>query len=54
MKTSEPFLSALINFEEIRMIADIEFVGTRAITSDEEIYLQASLSVQFADFGDED
>ncbi|UCE01949.1 MAG: hypothetical protein JSW67_11870 [Candidatus Latescibacterota bacterium] len=53
MKTAEPFFSALMNFEEIQMIADIDFVGTRAITSDEEIHVLASLSVQFADFGDE-
>ena len=52
MKTQEPFATALFTGEEIQLIADIVFLGTRAVASDAEIQVLASLSVNFADFAD--
>jgi hypothetical protein len=53
MKTREPFLTALATGEGIMLIADFDFVGSKAVTSDEEIHVYASLSVNFANFEDE-
>jgi hypothetical protein len=52
MKFGQPFDSALMLGDEILLIADIDFVGTRGITSDVEIHVPASLSVNFANFED--
>ena len=52
MKSGEPFVTALATGEEIQLIADIDFIGTRAVASDAEIHILASLSVNFADFAD--
>ncbi len=54
MKLTSPFTDAYAAGQEILLIADIDFVGTRGITSDEEIHVPASLSVNFANFFDED
>ena len=54
MKLTEPFTSALTNGQEVLLIADIDFVGTRGISSDVEIHVPAALSVNFANFFDED
>jgi hypothetical protein len=53
LKTREPFVTALATGEGIMLIADIDFVGTKAITSEEEIHVYASLSVNFANFEDD-
>lgn len=53
MKTQEPFLTALATGQEILLIADIDFVGSKAVTSDKEIHVYASLSVSFANFEDD-
>ena len=53
MKTEEPFATALVTGAEILLIADIDFYGVRALVPEGEIHLQASLSVNFADFADE-
>lgn len=50
MKTREPFASAT---SEILLVADIDFIGTKAVTSGPEIHIPASVSVNFADFADE-
>ncbi len=52
MKTVEPFASALANGEEILLVADIDFVGAKAVTSGPENHIPASLSVNFANFAD--
>jgi len=52
MKRNEPFATALTNGEEVLLVADIEFVGRRGITSDKEIRVRASLSANFANFED--
>ena len=52
MKSQEPFATALATGTEIQLIADIDFIGTRAVASDAEIHVPASLSVNFADFAD--
>ncbi|MFQ5600502.1 MAG: hypothetical protein ACE5G2_08110 [Candidatus Krumholzibacteriia bacterium] len=53
MKTVEPFLSARFG-DYLQLIADIDFVGSPAISPDEEIHVYASLSVNFADFEDQE
>jgi hypothetical protein len=53
MKTSPPF-AALQLGGEIPLIADVEFVGAPAVEPDDVIRVQASVSVVFANFGDED
>ena len=53
MKTQEPFSTALLTGSELLLIADIDFVGTKAVTSDKEIHVYASLSVNFANFEDD-
>lgn len=53
MKTSPPF-AALQLGGEIPLIADIEFVGSPAVDPDDEIRIHASLSVIFANFGDDE
>lgn len=53
MKTQEPFSSALLTGEELLLIADIDFVGSKAVTSDRDIHVYASLSVNFANFEDD-
>lgn len=53
MKTGEPFATALATGQEVLMIADIEFIGTRGISSDVEIIVPASISVNFGNFADE-
>lgn len=53
MKSVDPFASLAFG-GAIPLTADIDFVGSPAIDPDEEIHLQASLSVSFANFADED
>jgi hypothetical protein len=53
MKTQDPFLSARSTGGYIQMIADIDFIGSKAVTSGPEIHIPVSLSVSFADFEDE-
>ena len=52
IKSQEPFITALATGTEIQLVADIDFIGTRAVASDAEIHIPASLSVNFADFAD--
>ncbi len=53
MKTQGPFAQALVNGEELLLIADIDFVGRMAVGSEDEIHVYASISVNFADFADD-
>ena len=53
MKTQGPFLEALMNGQELLLIADIDFLGRPAVGSEGDIHVYASVSVNFADFADE-
>ena len=53
MKTTGPFAQALVNGEELLLIADIDFVGTMAVGSEAEMHVYASVSVNFANFADD-
>lgn len=53
MKTTGPFAQALVNGEELLLIADIDFIGTMAVGTEEEMHVYASVSVNFADFADD-
>jgi hypothetical protein len=54
MKTQSPFVDLVFNGQEIPLIADIEFIGAPAVEPEDEIRIQVSLSVNFADFADEE
>ncbi len=53
MKTQGPFAEALVNGQELLLIADIDFVGRMAVGSEDEIHVYASISVNFANFADQ-
>lgn len=53
MKTTPEF-AALEFGGEIPLIADIDFVGASAVEPDDEIIVRASISVIFANYGDDD
>lgn len=53
MKTEGLFAQALVNGEEVLLIADIDFLGRMAVGSEDDIHVYGSISVNFADFADE-
>lgn len=53
MKTVDPFVQARVG-AYIKTIADFDIVGHYVIRPDVEIHLSASLSVNFADFADDE
>lgn len=53
MKEVTPFADLAFAAGSIPLIADIEFVGNPAIDPDDEIRIQASVLVEFANFADE-
>jgi hypothetical protein len=54
MKSTAPFAALALTGGEIPLIADIAIVGAPAVEPDDQMQIQASLSVVFADFADVD
>jgi hypothetical protein len=52
MKESSPFVDLLLTGGEIRLNADIDFVGSAAVDPTEDVHVHARLLVSFANYAD--